>query len=565
MMEDKKKSNSVSDDAMKGIRRRFNNLEQEYSEWREHYIEIRDYMLPRHARSLESSSAENQNDGKKKHQKIIDSTAEDAIDILAAGMKSGMSSPSYPWFKLVIQDKKAMKSKAVKEWLYNIEELFRTIFLQSNIYGMLHHSYKEVAAFGTCAAVLKKDYEKVIVARAMTCGEYFLALNSKYEVDVFYRDFFMTAPQMVEEFGIDNVSAAVSRAFEEHNTETLFRIVHAVEPNDKRISIANTKKRKYRSIYYEYASDGSNEGNCLSASGFKVFNVCSARWNVVGSDVYGSSGGMKYLGDAKMLQKMNAKFLEAIDRVLKPPIQGTGDKKQVDQNPGGMNYVDGKLPGKDTGLAPLYQINPDLRAAAAEMEVVRKRIKDGFFNNLFTMFMENTGQKTAYEIAKIYQDRLTLLGPVLENVQVMLGQIISTTYEFCDEDGLIPPAPEEIQGQAIKIEYISIIAQAQKLIGLQGIERVSGFIGNIAGTKPAALDKLNEDEAIDAYADAVAVPPNIIRDQKEVNVMRVARNKMMQAQQAIEQAGQMAGAAKVMSETDTSRPSALTALGGRSL
>jgi len=266
-----------------------------------------------------------------------------------------------------------------------------------------------------------------------------------------------------------------------------------------------------------------------------------------------------------MLQKMNAKYLEAVDKVLKPPMRADGSLKnaQINQNPGEITYTNSKMGGTDSGLEALYEIHPDLGAAASEMQNVRNRIKNGFYNNLFLMLIEQDGKMTATEVAERHQEKLTLLGPVLENIHQMLNQLISTTYEFCEEDGLIPEPPDEIRGQTIKIEYISIIAQAQKLIGLQGIERISGFIGNIAGAVPDALDKLDVDEVIDAYADAVAVPPSIIRDNKEANQRRATRAKQMQAQQAIEQAGQMAGAAKVMSETDTSRPSALTALGGR--
>ncbi|MFA6293602.1 MAG: portal protein [Victivallales bacterium] len=557
------KTKDIEEEAMKAIRRRHQNLDSEFEEWRTHGIELRDYMLPRHARSLDANTSDAQNDGKKKHQKVIDSTAEDSVDILAAGMKSGVSSPSYPWFRLVIQNKKAMKSKPVKEWLFYIEDLFRTIFIQSNIYSMLHHSYMELPVFGTACALLKKDAEKVIVARQMTFGEYRLALNSKYEVDALYRDFWMTAVQLVEEFGIENVTDPVKRAFEDGNTETLFRVIHLIEPNDERIKIVNSKKRKFRSVYFEYASD-ENPGKNLSASGFLNFPVMAARWRVVGSDVYGSSPGMKLLGDTKMLQKMNAKYLEAVDKVLKPPMRAPGELKgtAVNQNPGEITFLNNKLQGQDPGLAPLYEVRPDLGAAAMEMEKVRMRIKNGFFNNLFLMLLEQTGRMTATEVAERHQEKLTLLGPVLENIHTMLNQLISTTYDYCMEDGLIPQPPEEIQGQPIKIEYISIIAQAQKLVGLQGIERIAGFIGNLAAANPEALDKLNTDEAIDAYADALAVPPSIIRDNKEAGARREGRAQQMRNAQMLEQAGQMAGAAKVMSETDTTRPNALTAIMG---
>jgi hypothetical protein len=357
------------------IRRRLSNLQAEYEDWKSHYIDIRDYMLPRHARSLDADTAEAQNSGKKKHSKIIDSTAEDAIDILAAGMKSGLTSPARPWFRLVIQDKKAMKSKAVKEWLYYIEELIRTVFLQSNIYSVLHHSYMELPVFGTAATVLMRDYNKVVIGRQLTCGEYYLALNSKYEVDTFYRIFWMTCVQIVEQFGIENVTDTIKNAYEDGNTETLYKVVHLIEPNDNRFKMANSKNKKFRSLYYEYVTSEADSAKVLEVSGYQNFPVLSPRWHVVGSDVYGSCPGMKVLGDVKMLQKLNTKYLKAIDKVIDPPMRADGSLKgsAINQDPSGITYTNNKMQGQDPGLAPLYEVRPDLAAIQQKIMDTRQQ------------------------------------------------------------------------------------------------------------------------------------------------------------------------------------------------
>jgi hypothetical protein len=274
---------------------------------------------------------------------------------------------------------------------------------------------------------------------------------------------------------------------------------------------------------------------------------------------------MKVLGDVKMLQKLNTKYLKAIDKVIDPPMRADGSLKgsAINQDPSGITYTNNKMQGQDPGLAPLYEVRPDLAAIQQKIMDTRQSIKNGFYNNLFLMLIEQTGKMTATEVAERHQEKLTLLGPVLESIHgELLNPLIDTTYSFCLDAGLIPPPPEEIMGQSVKIEYISILAQAQKLIGLQGIERVAGFIGNLAGVMPQAADKFDVDAAIDEYADAVGSPPSIIRDTKEADQLRAARNKQMQAAQAMEQAGQMANAANVMSKTDTSRPNALTAMMG---
>ena len=51
---------------------------------------------------------------------IYDSTATRALRVLAAGIMSGMTSPSRPWFRLTVSDDKLMDRQAVKLWLSQV-------------------------------------------------------------------------------------------------------------------------------------------------------------------------------------------------------------------------------------------------------------------------------------------------------------------------------------------------------------------------------------------------------------------------------------------------------------
>jgi hypothetical protein len=117
----------------------------------------------------------------------------------------------------------------------------------------------------------------------------------------------------------------------------------------------------------------------------------------------------------------------------------------------------------------------------------------------------------------------------------------------------------------LKVEYISVMAQAQRAIGTGAIERLAGFVGNLAAVKPEVLDKFDADQSIDEYAEMLGVPPKIVVSDDQVAEIRQQRAEMeqqhMQMQQA--QAGadvastgaqavnQGAQAAKVLSEADT--------------
>jgi hypothetical protein len=128
---------------------------------------------------------------------------------------------------------------------------------------------------------------------------------------------------------------------------------------------------------------------------------------------------------------------------------------------------------------------------------------------------------------------------------------------------MLPPAPPEIQGKNIEIKYISILAQAQKMIGVTSIEQTVSFVGNLAAVRPDVTDKLDFDEAVDQYADMVGAPPKIIRSDDKVAKIRQEKAKQQQNAAMQQQLAAGAQSAKVLSETDLGSNNALNALMGQ--
>ena len=110
----------------------------------------------------------------------------------------------------------------------------------------------------------------------------------------------------------------------------------------------------------------------------------------------------------------------------------------------------------------------------------------------------------------------------------------------------------------LRVEYISILAQAQRLVGVGAIERVVSFVGNLASVKPDAVDKIDTDEAIDEYADIVQAPPGVVRSNDEANQLRQERAQQAAQAEAAAMSQSAAQSAKLLSETDTSTENGLT-------
>ena len=159
-------------------------------------------------------------------------------------------------------------------------------------------------------------------------------------------------------------------------------------------------------------------------------------------------------------------------------------------------------------------------------------------------------QRTAREIVEKQKDKLLILGPVVGRVQTdMLGPAISRSFAIASRTGVIPPAPESIQGMPLNIIYIGLLAQAQKMAQTAALEQGVTFVGSVVGVFEEAKDLINIDEGIRDYFDSVGVSPKVIRSPEEVAQIRAERQKQM-AQAKMEQDAMAAvQGAKVLSET----------------
>ena len=544
-------------EAKKTLQRRLAALRVERDTVAEHWRDIRDFILPDHGSGL-NDAKRNRKDGDKRQERIYDATATRAMDMLAAGLMGGLTSPARPWFRLSTPDPIDHDRHDVRVWLSEVEEAMRTVMSKSNLYKALHHCYAELAGFGTGPISIVEDFDRVIHCRPMTVGEYYLGVDHKGRVNVCYRELRMTASQMIEEFGREYCSISVRNAYDNGQPDAKFTVVHAIEPNDDRISLRDAQDRPFRSIYWEV---GGDDDLILRVSGFDEFPILGPRWFVVGSQVYGRSPGMRVLPDVKQLQKETRLKLEAIDKVVDPPVSVPGGPSEHSINTfrGGVTYDTTAMGGSGPGIRPLYQIAPDLGVLMHDIQDLRMQIRQGLFNDLFLMLAgSDRPQMTAREVAERHEEKMLMLGPVLERLHdELLTPMIDRVFNVMARAEIIRPAPEALQGVTLKVEYISIMAQAMKMAGVSAIESFTGFVGNLASVNPTVLDKVDFDELADVYADRMGVPPTIIVPDEQVAEIRQARANQEQQQQGLLAAEQIANTAKTLADTDVSQGSAL--------
>lgn len=527
---------------------RWSALKTERSSWMMHWQELSNYLMPRQGRFF----VQDRNQGGKRQNNIYDSTGTRAARTLAAGLMGGATSPARPWFRLTLQDKDLAEVHSVKVWLDQVTEMILMVFQKSNTYRALHSLYGEMGVFGTGASLISPNFRDVLRHTPLTTGEYCIAQNWDGEVCTLYREFQKTVGEIVKEFGRDNCSIAVKNLYDAGCLDQWVTIIHAIEPRaDRDPRKLDSMNMPFKSTYFELGEDKK----ILRESGFKRFPGIVPRWDVAGGDIYGNSPGMEALGDVKQLQHMNIRLGQAIDYQTKPPLQVpiTMMNQKIETLPGGISYYDPAAGGSQGAIHSAFQVNLDLTHLQLNMSEVRGRIKESFYTDLFLMLsnIEHTGM-TATEVAERHEEKLLMLGPVIERLDNEgLNPLVDTAFDFLVEARALPPAPDELHGHMLEVVYTSVLAQAQRAVATSGVDRFVATLGQIATFKPDVLDKFDSDKWADSYSDMLGVDPQLVVANDQVAIIRQQRAQAQQQQAMAEQAQMNSQTAKNLGATPT--------------
>ena len=556
------------------FRRRHDALKSERSTWLPHWYEIADHMAPRRSRR----SYFDRNRGVKKNEKIINSTALIALRTLASGMHSGLTSPARPWYRLTTPDPQLAEIPAVRYWLHEVEERMRLVHARSNIYNILPQAYADLGAFGTTALWIDEDPVEVIRGYVFPVGSYSLGVGANQKVDSLYREVSMPLSGVVDVFGYEHCSPKIQDAYEKGHLDQWVLLCQACEPN-RMHNPASALSKAWANAWFEQDAE-SGATDFLRMSGYDTFPMLAPRWAVTGEDIYGYSPGMDALGDVRALQQLERRKLATADKIVNPPFVAPAAlrNQRVSLMAGDVSYLDSATPQGarfEPALTMPYQAMTVEEASIATHEY---RVKEAFFATLWMLISsdDRATPATAEEIRAKQDEKMLMLGPVLERLHdEMLDPLIDRTFDIMLSRKLVPPIPRELVEAAargddqLRVEYISVLAQAQKLVGTAAIDRQVAFVANLAGIRPDAVDVLNTDKLARVYQQMLGTDPEILFTEEEVAQKRAARAQQeqaaAQAQIAAEQAkaaNSGAGAVKQLATAPLNDPNGPTALSG---
>lgn len=531
--------------------------------WNQNWSDLAQFILPRRSIWLTQSTGGNPNPnsmtrGRQINTAIADPTATLAVRVCSAGLMSGLASPSRPWFKIIPGIRRTELDQAAREWIDECEDRMYTVIAQSNFYNSFAQECEDLVVFGTGPSIIYEDDVDLIRLYNPAVGEYYLSSDATLRINGLYRLFVMSVNQMVDFFGVNDCPPEIQSLWKEGGSqlEVERMVAHCIEPNfavgPKAVGKI-TGNFTWREVYWVYGQGGAYP---LSKRGFVDQPFTSARWSIQSNDAYGRSPGMDVLPDVMQLQVMTKRMAEAIEKQVRPPLIGSAELKNKPTStlPGHLTFVSDLA---HAGIKPIYQVQPDVGAMAMNIQAIERRIQAGFFNDLFLMLEQKVNQEmTAYEVAQKIQEKLQVLGPVIESLLAdSLKPKLKRIFGILKRKGLIEDPPDSLKGIPLDLEFVSMLALAQKGAATGGIERLVQLIGSMYPVYPEVKDNVDPDALVREMNDLLGNPQKILHGPEKVQAQREAMAaKAQQAEQlnAMGQIAQAAGAAapagKVLSD-----------------
>lgn len=509
---------------------------------------------PKHGRYVYSDRDKSGND----HAGVINEAGIMARRKLGAGLLDGLTSPSRPWAELTFEDADLASYQPHKEWLSIVGNRMFDIFRESNLYSALSRVYAEQPSFGTGGALVDLNFARTIHLFTPTIGQYAIATNEDNVVDTFTLELEMSVEQIVSKFvqknGWEVVSMPIRNAYDRGDYDQSFPVRRMIRPRKQRDPNGMGGERHPIQSVWWLPDQCGHDHKPLDDNGYEESPILCPRWDVIGNDTWGVGCGEDALGPMRSLQHMEKTYGVSLEMSARPMLRMPTSlrKNSGGVRPGGIVYSD----DPNAVIAPAFQVQPDLQGYNLERAEMARRVDVAFYGDVMSAItnirQQRGGDPTATEIAEVAGERLVQLAPVLERMQVeLIEPLIDRTFAIMQRAGLIPPPPEDIAGETIRVNHISPLAQAQRQVTTRSTERAFQFTLGVAQAKPNALDMIDEDELIADYWNTMGANPKALKDKRKVEQERQARAEQQQEALAAEQAQQVADVAKTAGDIET--------------
>lgn len=489
--------------------------------------EIAEYIFPRR-----TGIGYTPTPGQKQTSKQYDSTAELALNDLAASMHGTLTPTSMMWSSFKLRDSRLNQLKEVMDWSEMTAAWMASARNQSNFRSEIHEVYLDLAGFGQgCLFVEEKPLHypgfNGLQYKALTNAEYCTSENAEGRVDTLYREFKLTAVALAKRFGLDKLKGKIADSVEQHPFEK-FKIMQCTYPCD----IEFTPSGKQPFVFYYIFPD---DNILIEEGGYWEFPFIVPRWSKASGEDYGRGRGHIALPDVKTLNKAKEFGLKAWAKDLDPPTFETdgGIIGSLKRYPGGRNIARNK-----DSIWTLERGNARYDVSQIKEEALRQSIRQVFFSDQLNL--PDKSEMREMEVAVRYEMMQRILGPALGRFEGEgLNPLIEREFGIMMRASsgkypVLPPPPDILSRMGINeidIEYEGPLAKSQRQHEMTRMQRVINLAVGVQPLYPQVFDNFDGDEIIRTAAEIEGMPSQTLNSIEERDAIRAERQKAQAAEQ----------------------------------
>lgn len=500
---------------------------------------VTDYIAPD-----KSNFTRNNQVGEARNVNVYDSTGIYACNELKGALQGLLLPQNARWFYMSITNKLLVRVPAVSFWLQRVTEIMEEVFASphTRFYEQDDEMNAEVVPFGQGQLLVEEDKKhNTVLFRSIPLAQVYADTDDRGLVDTVHRHQLMSLRNIEQHFKKELEKNPTFRKIlteeiknAKQSDEPNQTIIHAVYPRDTPYpnTIKIAKNLPYASVYV-----WKDQAITVKESGYHEFPYAIKRWSSRPGEIYGIGPGVFALPDVKMLNKMSELTIRAANKNVETSYQAPDGAfaSRIDLRGDRINYYDidsGMSPGNEV-IRPI-QAGGDVRLGLEMENQRRQMIAKHFYTDLLQE--DKKVEMSATESQIRAEERMRLMSPILARFHTdYMGPLITRVFGILNRMGVFPEMPEELNGQNMKIEYVSPLHKAQKLTDTARMGRFLTDAQQIAAIKPEALDRIKPDAVIDKLARDYDQSDEILATDEEVGQIRQARQQQQELAFGIEQ------------------------------
>lgn len=517
-------------------------LENEYlhnqnANYRSYCQDLADFFLPRKA-WINSMRMQGE---RVKFNFLYDTTAISSARDCSAGIYTYLTNPTSRWFGIRFRKADLMKQEDTRMFCKDVEDWAFAKLDDSNFYNIVLEWFADQIIFGPGTFGMFEDAEKFVRFNNVPVGRVNRVVDAFGRLTDIYINFPLTAHQAFKLFG-PSAGESVLKSLQNEKPFAEFDFVHYV---GKRYDI-EAGKSDSMNMPYKSCWIAKKDKHMITENGFMEMPYISEVFYQDSNDPNGFSPAMDCFAEVKLVNAMKRTVIRGAMKQSDPAyiMPSRGFVLPLNANPGAMNYRDAKTPHDALQALPVGNGRIDIGVDLIKHE--QEIIQNAMFVNLFRSLNEVTKQMTVLETQQRVSQSMSLLGPVVNRMTRALGLTINRLVSMGPRDPLsgFPKIPKGLEHEEYDIEYLSILAKAQRQTEVSEIQSFLMDVETIGAVMPAVIDKIDEDKTIDVLHRIRGITPEILRGEEEVAQIRKHREEQKQLMIALQGGQAVADIAK---------------------